>query len=58
MNDVTAMSNKTKDRMRKTIAKMDASELEGVETLEDSINAAISYNLKTDDALYYRRHGI
>ncbi|HAJ82457.1 MAG TPA: cell envelope biogenesis protein OmpA [Zunongwangia profunda] len=48
MNDVTAMSNKTKDRMRKTIAKMDASELEGVETLEDSINAAISYNLKNE----------
>ena len=48
MNDVTAMSNKTKDRMKKTIAKMDASELEGVETLEDSINAAISYNLKNE----------
>ncbi|SFC10229.1 chemotaxis protein MotB [Zunongwangia mangrovi] len=48
MNDVTAMSNKTKERMRKTIAKMDASKLEGVETLEDSINAAISYNLKNE----------
>ena len=48
MNDVTAMSNKTKERMRKTISKMDASKLEGVETLEDSINAAISYNLKNE----------
>ncbi|MFC6860991.1 flagellar motor protein MotB [Zunongwangia atlantica 22II14-10F7] len=48
MNDVTAMSNNTKERMRKTISKMDPSELEGVETLEDSINAAISYNLKNE----------
>ncbi|WBL23976.1 MULTISPECIES: OmpA/MotB family protein [unclassified Zunongwangia] len=47
LNDVTAMSNKTKEQMRKTIAKMDASQLEGVETIEDSINAAISYNLKS-----------
>ncbi|MDN3593891.1 OmpA/MotB family protein [Zunongwangia endophytica] len=47
LNDVTAMSNNTKDQMRKTIAKMDASQLEGVETIEDSINAAISYNLKS-----------
>lgn len=46
LNDLTVMSNNTKDKMRATIAKMDASELEGATTLEDSINLAVSYNLK------------
>lgn len=46
LNDLTVMSNNTKDKMRATIAKMDASELEGAVTLEDSINLAVSYNLK------------
>jgi len=46
MNDLTVMSNNTKEKMRATIAKMDSSELEGATTLEDSINLAVSYNLK------------
>lgn len=46
MNDLTVMSNNTKDKMRATIAKMDPKDLEGAETLEDSINLAVSYNLK------------
>lgn len=46
MNDLTVMSNNTKDKMRATIAKMDPQDLEGAETLEDSINLAVSYNLK------------
>jgi chemotaxis protein MotB len=46
MNDLTAMSNNNKRQMRSTIAKMDPEALEGAETLEDSINLAVSYNLK------------
>lgn len=46
MNDLTVMSNNTKEKMRATIAEMDPSELEGAETLEDSINLAVSHNLK------------
>lgn len=46
MNDLTVMSNKTKEKMRATIAKMDAEELKGATTLEDSINLAVSHNLK------------
>ncbi|MCF4101539.1 OmpA family protein [Gillisia sp. M10.2A] len=46
MNDITAMSNKTKAKMRATLSKMDPSELAEAKTLEDSINLAVSYNLK------------
>jgi len=46
MNDLTVMSNKTKEKMRQTIAKMDSEQLKGATTLEDSINLAVSYNLK------------
>jgi chemotaxis protein MotB len=52
MNDLTAMSNNTKTKMRTTLAKVDQSELANAKTLEDSINLAVSYNLKksiTDD---------
>ena len=53
MNDLTVMSNKTKQQMRATLAKVDQSELSKATTLEDSINLAVSYNLKqsiTDDS--------
>lgn len=46
MNDLTAMSNVSKDQMRATIAKMDPDEVAEAQTLEDSINLAVSYNLK------------
>ncbi|TRO66507.1 OmpA/MotB family protein [Christiangramia sabulilitoris] len=46
MNDLTVMSNNTKEKMRSTIAKMDPEKVKGAETLEDSINLAVSYNLK------------
>ncbi|MCG9972408.1 OmpA/MotB family protein [Christiangramia crocea] len=46
LNDLTVMSKKTKDRMRNTIAKIDPEKVKGAETLEDSINLAVSYNLK------------
>jgi len=53
MNDLTVMSNNTKKNMRATLAKVDQSELSKATTLEDSINLAVSYNLKqsiTDDS--------
>lgn len=46
MNDLTVMSKKTKEKMKSTIAKMDPEMVKGAETLEDSINLAVSYNLK------------
>ena len=46
MNDLTVMSKNTKAKMKSTIAKMDPEKVKGAETLEDSINLAISYNLK------------
>ncbi len=45
-NDVTLMNNITKDNMRKTIAKVDPDVLQNAKTIEDSINIAVSYNLK------------
>ncbi|MCM4156857.1 OmpA family protein [Gramella sp. AN32] len=46
MNDLTVMSNNTKQKMRNTIAKMDPEQVKGAQTLEDSIDLAVSYNLK------------
>ena len=46
MNDLTVMSKNTKEKMRNTIAKMDPEKVQDAETLEDSINLVVSYNLK------------
>lgn len=46
MNDLTVMSNNNKSKMRATIAKMDPKKVAGAQTLEDSINLAVSHNLK------------
>jgi len=46
IDDVAVMSNNTKKKMRATLAKIDPSELAKAETMEDSMNLAISYNLK------------
>ncbi|WP_026934399.1 OmpA/MotB family protein [Christiangramia echinicola] len=46
MNDLTVMSKNTKEKMRNTIAKMDPEKVKGAESLEDSINLVVSYNLK------------
>ena len=46
IEDVAVMSNITKKKMRATLAKVDPSELAKARTLEDSMNLAISYNLK------------
>lgn len=40
------MSNESKRKMRETLAKVDPSDLAGATSLEDSINLAVSYNLK------------
>ena len=46
MNDLTAMSTNNKRKMRETLKKVDQAQLAEAETLEDSINLAVSYNLK------------
>lgn len=52
IDDIAVMSKNTKEKMRATLAKVDPSALSAAKTMEDSINLAISYNLKqsiTDD---------
>ncbi|MBT9189178.1 MULTISPECIES: OmpA family protein [Zobellia] len=46
VDDVAVMSNNTKAKMRATLAKVDPSKLAEAKTLQDSMNLAISYNLK------------
>jgi len=45
-DNLTVMSNDVRDRMNATLAKMSPEELADATTLKDSINLAISYNLK------------
>lgn len=47
MNDLTAMSNANKQKMRETLRNVDSEKLAGAETLEDSINLAVAYNLES-----------
>ncbi|ADV51354.1 OmpA family protein [Cellulophaga sp. E16_2] len=46
VDDITVMSNKTKEKMKATLSKVDPALLANAKTMEDSINLAISYNLK------------
>lgn len=46
MNELTAMSEVNKRKMRETLRKVDPADLAKAETLEDSINLAVSYNLR------------
>ncbi len=46
MNELTAMSEANKRKMRETLQRMDPADLAKAETLEDSINLAVSYNLR------------
>ncbi|MGB5556247.1 MAG: OmpA family protein [Flavobacteriaceae bacterium] len=46
VGDVAVMSNNTKAKMRATLAKVDPAKLSEAKTLQDSMNLAISYNLK------------
>jgi len=45
-NNTVVMSKNIKDKLAKTLAKMSPEELQGAKTLKDSINLAISHNLK------------
>ncbi len=46
MNDLTVMSNINKERMRETLRRVDSGRLQGAQTLEDSINIEVAYNLE------------
>jgi chemotaxis protein MotB len=46
INDLSAMSEANKDAMRATLEKVDDSLVAQAETLEDSINLAVAYNLE------------
>ncbi|MDC6388517.1 OmpA family protein [Maribacter sp. PR1] len=46
VDDVTVMSNNTKENMRKTLEKVDQAKLAEAKTLQDSMNLAVSYKLK------------
>ncbi|WP_375240329.1 flagellar motor protein MotB [Polaribacter sp.] len=46
VGNTAVISNKTRERMRETLAKVDAADLAEAKTLKDSLNLAISYNLK------------
>lgn len=45
-DNLVVLSKNVRDKMNLTLSKMSAQELEGATTLKDSINLAISYNLK------------
>lgn len=53
VDDIAAISNKTKEKMRETLTKVDPNKLQGANTLKDSMNLAVSHNLKSslDDSL-------
>lgn len=46
LNELTALSNADKAKMRRTLEKVDPAKLREAKTLEDSINLAVSYNLE------------
>ncbi|WP_028375122.1 flagellar motor protein MotB [Leeuwenhoekiella sp. MAR_2009_132] len=46
VENIAAISESTKDKMRATLKNTNQQELSGAKTLEDSMNLAISYNLK------------
>ena len=46
VDDIVVLSHNTKEKMKETLAKVDPEKLQGARTLEDSMNLAVSYNLK------------
>ncbi|MFC4096783.1 OmpA/MotB family protein [Euzebyella saccharophila] len=46
VDDVAVMSNNTKKKMRATLKNVDPAKLAEAKTLQDSMNLAVSYNLK------------
>ncbi len=53
VDDVAAISNTTKEKMREALANVDPTKLQEAKTLKDSMNLAVSHNLKSslDDSL-------
>ncbi len=53
VDDIVAVSNNSKEKMRETLAKVDPNKLQEAKTLKDSMNLAVSHNLKSslDDSL-------
>ncbi|WP_299217040.1 OmpA family protein [uncultured Aquimarina sp.] len=53
VDNLAVISNNTKERMKETLAQVDPEKLQGARTLEDSMNLAVSHNLKSslDDSL-------
>ncbi len=45
-NNTVVISQNVKDRMKATLSKMSSEELAGATTLKDSLNLAVSYNLR------------
>jgi chemotaxis protein MotB len=46
VGNIAVISKETRQLMNKTLAKVDASKLAGAKSLKDSLNLAVSYNLK------------
>ncbi|MFT7204490.1 MAG: chemotaxis protein MotB, partial [Algoriphagus sp.] len=46
LEGATVMSKKSKGKMKATLAKVDPAKLAEAKTMEDSVNLAVSYNLK------------
>jgi len=53
VDDLAVISNKTKERMKETLNKVQSEKLQNAKTLKDSMNIAVSHNLKNslDDSL-------
>ncbi|WP_378173762.1 flagellar motor protein MotB [Aquimarina sp. SS2-1] len=53
VDNLAVISNNTKEKMKETLAKVSPEKLEGARTLQDSMNLAVSHNLKSslDDSL-------
>ena len=53
VDDLAVISNNTKEKMKATLANVAPEKLSGAKTLKDSMNLAVSYNLKSslDDSL-------
>jgi len=53
VDDLAVISNSTKQKMNETLAQVNPEKLQGARTLQDSMNIAVSHNLKSslDDSL-------
>ncbi|OED39590.1 cell envelope biogenesis protein OmpA [Flavobacteriaceae bacterium (ex Bugula neritina AB1)] len=53
VDDLVVISNKTKEKMNQTLHKVSSEKLQNAKTLKDSMNIAVSHNLKSslDDSL-------